>query len=133
MWPRKPWLRWLIILLPGIGFCILSGIGIIVPAWYISILGVPNTTPSLASHFRYLNVLFLSYGIMLFLLFADGRKYRIFLAFLAFGMLGGAAVRTLSLLVDGVPNFLMMLALVGELVLGIIFFLAYRLSATSET
>jgi hypothetical protein len=87
---------------------------------------VNPTSASLNNHFRYLNSLFLVFGLMLFALYRDHRKHHILLLYLAIGMLLGAAIRTLGVIVDGLPNWIMLVALVGELVLGIVYLIFYR-------
>ncbi len=125
MQPGSPFFR-LVTLLAGIGFSALACFGMFLPTVYIGILEVDPTSASLNNHFRYLNVLFLVFGLMLFTLYRDHRRHHNLLLFLAVGMLLGAAIRALGILIDGVPNWVMLVALVGELVLGVVFLIFYR-------
>ncbi len=129
MKPGEPFFR-LLTIASGIGFSLLSLFGMFLPTTYLNtLLTFSQTSPSVNSHFRYLNALFLSYAVMLFMLFVGGAKYRQFLLILAVGMIAGAAVRALGILIDGLPNVFMVLAMIGEFVLGILYLVSYRLSA----
>ena len=116
----------LLTLIVGIVFIGLAGLGLFLPTIYIGLLDVSTSSPSLNAHFRYLNGLFLVFALMLLALFRDHKKNHILLLYISIGMLVGGVIRTLGLFVDGVPNELMLVALVGEYALGIVFFIYYR-------
>ena len=116
----------LVTLATGIAFSALGSFGMFLPTVYIRILEVDPTSSSLNNHFRYLNALFLVFGLMLFALYRDHRKNHNLLLYLTIGMLLGAAVRAWGIVVNGLPNWVMIVALVGELVLGIVYGSFYR-------